>query len=390
MTTTATTTPAAPTPPTQDRPQDNLRRILLDGIRLRVGERRVDELLAAGTLAGPIAVLMLDIDGTAAIRAKGIDAKIELVLACRDRVSTVLPDDAVVVDSGTRDETYVILTGAAAVSAADLAERVRACVEDQPFALSCFAQSQPVTLSVGYVVRDHLGAAAELMALGREAQHVAKQVRNCVRTTTPELVTSTFAAPTGLVRAAEANGLRPADAVAAGIRFVEQKYTGIRHWAVDQTDAAAGVDPGPALVDVADVDAGEAAFFTRLVRSAVFEALVAHHQKLGPVTVTRVDAPVGLDFLASAQYLPGEWFVARRAERVDHQDRGPVELVHAARGGADRSTEVRFSAFPGDHALLDKLCATRGIPRDVLLAEALQLGTDLVVCPSRLTEESTS
>ena len=68
---------------------ETLGRILSDRWRVEAGERLIGMLLADGRLTAPFGAVLLDVDGSGPIRARGIAAKVELVRQLQELVTAV-------------------------------------------------------------------------------------------------------------------------------------------------------------------------------------------------------------------------------------------------------------------------------------------------------------
>jgi GGDEF domain-containing protein len=377
---------------TNDGPTDNLRRILVDGLRIRAGERLVDEKIAAGSLPGPVTIIMVDLDSSATVRARGIEAKIALVRESRDRVRAQVPGGGLVIDSGTRDETYVVMSETGDDRGRTVAEALRKAVADRPFSIVGVDDPVRLTASVGYAVVDTPTSAADLFTRAREALHAAKQLRDCVRTVVSVPTEVTFTVPQPVLAGLERAGMELSEAVWVGLRALDEKHGGISHWAVERTVAATGELPPRSLVPNADADPGEHAFFSLLVWSAVFEAVLTARQAAGErfsLRTARVrdgrGVPDDLDAADLAvEYLPGEWVIARPVPPDEQLDKATAfDLAQAARdgvardrAGTDGDPTVRLAVLPSQLALVEKIAARRGRTADRLFAEALQLAVD--------------
>jgi GGDEF domain-containing protein len=210
-----------------DDPVGNLARIEADSARVALGACALAAYLAEQ--ADQASVALVDLDSSAEIRRLGIDAKIALVVEAYEVVSAAVAGSAWLIDSGTRDELYIITTytGAAAV---ELAERVRARIAEHPFAT---AQATSVTASIGLAENVVGGSAFDAMRAARLALADAKVQKNCVKRfvePTPERVV--IAVSHEVVDAAEAEG-RSRDSLAQeALLRLQERHTGIWHWAV--------------------------------------------------------------------------------------------------------------------------------------------------------------
>ncbi|MEW2167470.1 hypothetical protein AB0912_31375 [Streptomyces sp. NPDC007084] len=363
----------------QETREKNIERILRDGVRIREGQAHIAKLLDQGKIEFPATAVMVDLDGSATVRRAGIEAKVELVLSARDRIREALPDDAVLLDSGTRDETHVVLPGQAAGAGAVTAENVRRAIAAQPFSLTRVPRPVAITASVGHAVAASATAARTLLADAREAQFQAKVERNTVRQWTGTPATEPFTMPSPVVTYLSEHGASWDSVTTVGLDALEEKLGGLWHWCVDQ-----GADQGTPTrwdaIDSSGVEAREVLYFRRLHESVVFEALTTRSFPRGHGYRIQVDtAPAG-NAVHTAQYLPGQWVSAVPDPTAPAH--GPaLARVAAARwttagaSGKD-TTEVALPWSPSRAARLHKLQVKHGLSAQDLLVEASVLAAD--------------
>jgi GGDEF domain-containing protein len=319
---------------TADDAIGNLMRIRADTRRWRAGWESVADRIRQWPADRLIALLMLDMDKSAVVRAEGIEAKVELVLACRQRVTALLPPDAIVIDSGTRDETCVVLPGVAPQDAIALAEQIRDAVSAEKFQLERLDAPVSSTLSCGI----GLGTAkslADAAAGAREGLARAKETRDAAVVGQAVWETWDVEIPDSLLDACRACGLDPAHPPYDELEDVVMQFTGIRHWL-----ATRGLD---------DPESG----LTRSGWKAQVEAAIGHRDP----RFARLLDPVAQ--VASAP--PGT---------------AALRLRHETRYGRDRSkTAVTLSRSIAG-ALLGKALAASGGGADDLVVEALSLAAD--------------
>lgn len=366
----------------QESRERNIGRILRDGVRIREGQAHIARLLDRGDVAFPATAVMVDLDGSATVRLAGIEAKVELVLAARDRIRGTLPHGAVLLDSGTRDETHVVMPGHAAGAGGSVAENIRRAMAAEPFTLTRIPQPVAITASVGYAVADSAAAARTLLTHAREAQFQAKQQRDAVRRWTGTLATERFTVPSAAAESLSEHGVSWGTVSTVGLDALEEKLGGLWHWCVDQ----AGHQGTPTrwdAIDTSGVEGREVLHFRRLHESVAFEALTARSFPQGRGYRVQVDAaPVG-NAVHTAEYLPGQWVSAvPDATVLAH---GPVlARVAAARwsvaGVSDTGvTEVELPWSPSRAARLNKLQVKHGLSAEDLLVEASVLAVDRAV-----------
>jgi GGDEF domain-containing protein len=160
-----------------DEPRDNLQRMFADRQRVERARRHVDEVLRA---AGPVAVIALDLDRSAVVRRRGVREKRALVWQLHALIRSAIPGTATFLDSGSRDEGWIVLAGPDAGLAAHLAGRLRALVASHDFELQD-GTAVRLTASLG-IVRSplHGTTGAGLLWAAGEAMWHAKRTRDAV------------------------------------------------------------------------------------------------------------------------------------------------------------------------------------------------------------------
>jgi hypothetical protein len=212
-------------------PIGNLMRIRSDTARQREGWYR-----AAATVSGwasglPIGLVSMDIDSSAEIRRHGIEAKVELVTLTRDRVLDTTPPSALVVDSGTRDETWLVVPGLGLHQTLGLADELRSAVRSMEVWLNTLRREIRVTVSCGVGA----GVAGDLAAVRESARAglaKAKQSRDACAAGVSEQVRWIVRVPAELEAACLAAGIDISSAAVEYIDDVVMKYTGIWHWLI--------------------------------------------------------------------------------------------------------------------------------------------------------------
>lgn len=219
--------------PHADDAISNLMRIRADTTRWRRGWT---DLTAAATTWGPereVAVLMLDIDKSGQVRAEGIEAKVELVGRCRERVLAVLPPAATVIDSGTRDETCVVLLDITAKHAHEIAEAIRTAVAQRPFTLDLLRDDVCITMSVG-VGAGRVRALNDVCEAARTGLVTAKQTRDAAVVGSPRWISWSVEVPEGLISRCLTVGLDITHPSYEAFEDVVMQHTGIRYWLVSK------------------------------------------------------------------------------------------------------------------------------------------------------------
>jgi GGDEF domain-containing protein len=223
----------------------NLLRIRSDTARQRAGWRWLEATAAGWARDARLALISLDIDSSAEIRRHGITPKVELVGLCRERARATVPAAALIIDSGTRDETVVALPELDASWALTVAESVRRAVSCTPFWLCSLAAHVSVTVSCGVGT----GRADDLAAVregARAGLAIAKSSRNTCAVGTNKQVQWMVQLPDALTAACQSGGIGIGSGAAEYVDDVITKYTGIRYWLITR-GLDAGTDAGVRL-----------------------------------------------------------------------------------------------------------------------------------------------
>lgn len=297
-----------------------------DAARLESGLARLGTVLAGE--GRPVGAAMLDIDGSAAIRQKGLPAKRSLVLALQRLVRGKFPTGrGTVIDSGTRDEILVLMPGETSGSctrrAEDLLTAIRAC----PFRSEFWDGDLHVTASLGATLLDPAFPPDVAFAVARAALAVAKKERDCVRFAVDD--TRPFAVPAAHLAASD---IQLAEAVTRGLRRAEEKYGPMWYWLGGGEEI-----PADALREAATVPSAH---------DAVFLTLVDEIRRECRPPAVKGDA------------------IRRR-----HEAAGPQPVRNVPLGGWARAT-------------LRRLCEHLAVPPHLVLSEALRLA-DLDQVPAR-------
>jgi GGDEF domain-containing protein len=354
---------------------DVLSVMLRDHIRIEAGMADLQQWLTQGGPAGQVEVAVLDLDGSAAVRARGLAAKRHLVGQFQHLIRTIAPPGAIVLDSGTRDEMIVVHRGGGLLAAAD---HMRSRVRQADFTLPD-GEGVRLTTSVGFVTVPAARSAEQLAALARAGLTRAKALRDCVCVAPPDTAISVdVAVPAGLL----ADGTAIGDLASRGIRTIREKHGPMWYWVAEQGRADRGIIPClDYTVDPASAGTAAVRFFELLIAQISMEAAVAAVEAAGTRLAFRAALspdPPG-DAELAAQYLPGEWIgaflVAAPWRAGDTFARIQQARQTAAR--AMRDTVVRpVPLQPGDVAALTRIGVRRGRTAGDLLAEALQLEAD--------------
>lgn len=287
-----------------------------DAARLETGLALLGARLAGA--GGPVGAFMLDVDGSAAIRQKGLPAKRALVGELQHLVRTVIPAErGLVIDSGTRDEILVVLPGPTAADCTRQATELLAAIRAHPFRSEYWDGDLHVTASIGATLLDPQLPPDVAFATARAALAVAKKDRDCVRFAADD------AEPVPVpATSPDASDIELAEAVTRGVRRAEEKYGPMWYWLSGTAQI-----PDDALRQAATVGTDH---------DVVFLALVAE-----------IRAESGTS--AVKGHALARYEVAR-----------PASVRHVALGAWTRGT-------------LRRLCDELGVSQDHVLHEALRL-----------------
>jgi GGDEF domain-containing protein len=163
--------------PTGDEPRHNLQRMFADTLRVEQARRYLDDLLEAGVEPTVIAV---DLDRSAVVRRRGVGEKRRLVVQLHDLIRAELPRGATFLDSGSRDEGWVVLTVTGPDTPLSIAEGLRARIAEWDFRMSD-GERVRLTASLGIVCSAlHGRTGADLLWAAGEALWQAKLTRDAV------------------------------------------------------------------------------------------------------------------------------------------------------------------------------------------------------------------
>jgi GGDEF domain-containing protein len=214
-------------------------------------------------------LMLLDLDGSAAVRAHGLPAKQHLVSQVQQVVNRSAPGDALVIDSGSRDEMLIALPQAGWGRLQASAEAVRHRIRREPFRVCGLRDPVWISASLG-IARVPAGASAERgLELAREGLTLAKRQRDCV-CRAPEAADAEVmvSAPWGALQVLDAHGVDLADAVRQGVRYLREKYEPMWYWLC----GVPGQLPSPAAVGRRIGDTPAEQFFWILVAQVLAES----------------------------------------------------------------------------------------------------------------------
>lgn len=289
-----------------------------DAARLETGLRKLGVLLQqAGGLTGAI---MLDVDGSARIRQKGLPAKRSLVLALQNLVRSSVRDNTdTVIDSGTRDEILVLTPGQTRDSSMERAGCLLDTIRAHRFRSEFWDGDLHVTASLGVTLLDRALPPDIAFARARAALAVAKKDKNCTRFVDDE----SLPVPVATTQV-DATDLDLAEAVTRGVRRAEEKYLPMWYW-LARTEGI----PTDALREASSVGSSHDPVFLLLVNE-----------------------------IRQESRLPG----AKGAALVQRQH---------ARTGSEQVRHVRLGAWT--RSTLRRLSDELAVPPDLVAREALRL-----------------
>ena len=356
--------------------------MLADRWRIEAGERRLNHLIDIGTLTGPVGALLVDIDRSGPIRARGIAAKVRLVGQLQQLIRELTPAHSITIDSGSRDEIYLVLPDASAREILSLSERIRAAVAAHPF--DVFAPSAVrVTASVGCVLIPSANSGGEVLERTRDALHQAKQVRDYVYfASTADTRTISFPVRAALVGALEQRGCDMARVLHTGISALKEKHGAMWHWVAKKAGAERGKIP-IIKYSLGSTDAPHSAvvFFELILWSVAMEAALTQRAKESSQYMIAVHRgsrpPTGYDLVV--RYLPNEWVACKKdvtSGKKLHPNRIYETIQNARDGGESELRKVEVVVGPSAQLALEEIAFARGRAMSALIDEALQLGLD--------------
>ena len=317
-----------------------------------------------------VGVASLDLDGSAAVRARGLAAKRSLVARLQEEVKAAVPAGAVIVDSGTRDEVAVALPGFDPARTRRFAEALRTHIKETDFTLD--GETVRLTTSIGVADVSGIASAEEMIERGQESLALAKSARDCVAEapmTTGVPIECTM--PEHVLAALLRDGEPLGDVLRRGIRTLQEKHRPMWYWVAEHGGVV--TEPGDPASDP---------FFDLLVSQIRLEDAVTRAEAAGTSFVFRTSSepPGGQEF--AVRYLPGEWVVAEPATTLI---RGNVFLrvqrARERRRGVPAPVAITLRRHTVD--ALNGLCRHRGRELPDLLTEAATLEADRIVVGDR-------
>jgi GGDEF domain-containing protein len=364
---------------------DVLSVMVRDHCRIEAGLRDLDRWIAAGAITGPVEVAVLDLDGSAAVRAQGLAAKRHVVGQFQRLVRATAPAGASVIDSGTRDEMMIVLPVEGRRTLLAIADGIRVQIREAAFELPGSSGTVRLTTSVGVAAVSAARSAEQLLTLGREALALAKTRRDCIaQALSGTGIPMTVNVPVKLLASPLVRGTTVEDVVSRGIRVLQEKHEPMWYWVAGQGKADTGIIPrlGYAVDEVA-VGTAAVRFFELLVSQISMEAASRAVEAAGTrLSFHTLDTAARQEnALLVAKYLPGEWITACPATAVLDNDPPATNVFRridqARRSDPDVST-CSVTLLPSMVEVLGRISVRRGRSIGDLLTEALLLEDDRV------------
>jgi GGDEF domain-containing protein len=356
---------------------DVLSVMLRDHCRIEDGLEHLDRWLAARRPARAIEVAILDLDGSATVRARGLGAKRHVVAQVQREVRDCVPKGMPVIDSGTRDEMMIVAPDDARRGLRDVCEAIRLRIRNTEFSLPGTPETAQLTVSIGVTSVSEARSAEQLLNLGRQALAQAKARRDCVveASADPGIPVEVHV-PEILAADLARNGADLVDAVNRGIRTLQEKHEPMWYWVAEQGGAVTGIVPRLGYT-VEDTLIGTAAltYFELLISQISVEAAAQAAEASGARLVLRIQ-PHPSEALA-AEYLPGEWVVATPSADGSGPVAGSIfQRIENARRAQWPTHAATVHLATATMDTLRRISERRGRSVEELLAEALLLETD--------------
>ncbi|MGW0358946.1 hypothetical protein ACWDXV_32570 [Nocardia nova] len=330
----------------------------------------VAELIAHG---GPVGAVLLDLDGSGIVRARGLAHKVALVQQVQAMIRARAPHDAIVIDSGSRDEVYIVAGGDAALGMWNLAEELRAAVAAAEFRTGPGTDPVSLTTSVGYTMQTAPSGPHEVFRRVRDGLYLAKKERNCVRDAAAaasrrmKICTNSSV----LERITEVQGNLD-EIVHMGMWILAEKHGPMRYWVGRQ-----GTGKTSAFDIPQDVPATAVRMFKYLLSSIAFESAVAARLASGggSVSVHRTKPSARPEDIV-AQYLPDVWVRFHPGDPSIAASDIFIEVQRSRGLDGDEVAEIETVLGAHETAALTGLADSTGRRSDLLLTEALHIGLE--------------
>ncbi|WP_240419158.1 diguanylate cyclase domain-containing protein [Paenibacillus periandrae] len=165
-----------------ESPTDNIVRIYEDSKRIEEGQKAINTFLSENLPKGDVYLIALDMDGSALFRNRSIEAKIFLVKQLKELLLCHITPERLIVDSGTRDEMFIVFQTDNQDEALQYAEEIRSLIKGNRFILEENKdETIYLTASIGVTVAPKLADNAfDLIWSAKEALKKAKETRDTI------------------------------------------------------------------------------------------------------------------------------------------------------------------------------------------------------------------
>ncbi|TDD11648.1 hypothetical protein [Nonomuraea diastatica] len=243
---TMTTNADLSTYPMGDEPQHNLQRMFADMKRVEFARRFVDDVLRGGT---DVSIIAVDLDRSAVVRRRGVREKRHLVVQLHEVVRAALPEKATFLDSGSRDEGWIVLTTDDPHEPSRLAEQLHQLIGKHDFRL-IDGDGVRLTASLGVARSPLHGRTGQdlLWAVGEALWH-AKLTRDAVHVADApvEVQPQTFPITVEQQRQLDALSRRTGRSVDSlfheALHLLLENHAPRWHWIVEKRGPTAGGPP---------------------------------------------------------------------------------------------------------------------------------------------------
>lgn len=177
-----------------EKPEENILRIYEDNKIIEEGQMVLNRILRDNLGIGKVHLLLVDLDGSSEVRALGINAKVQLVEQMKAKLNSLLDSNYYLIDSGTRDEMFIVLPLTEEEEVVNFAEYVRSTIEKHQFQIKVDKDKKlnvHLTVSIGITEAPSFGTnAADLMFTAKEALNEAKKMKNRTVTINESIISS--------------------------------------------------------------------------------------------------------------------------------------------------------------------------------------------------------
>lgn len=230
-----------------EKPEENILRIYEDNKKVEEGQMVLNRILKDNMSIGKVHLLLVDLDGSSEVRALGINAKLQLVEQMKAKLNSILDSNYYLIDSGTRDEMFIVLPLTVNEEVVNFAEYVRSAIEKHQFHINVDNESTlnvHLTVSIGITEAPSFGTnAADLMFTAKEALIEAKKVKNRAVKIDDSIISSRIyksylseGQVTMLENLAEHTGRTTDSLILESLDRLFNKHKALWHWGVENWD----------------------------------------------------------------------------------------------------------------------------------------------------------